>query len=191
MDAPRRVADVVRAFEGAPDEVRAFLPDLPHLMQDRALRHGLAAALAYAFHRLEVAHRRALFLGLVRLHGVGPELARRATENEHLSREHFQRLFREVLRAPLPAEARTLLDVATGVRDDLVHGKQVRPASLRKALMAVTAYACELHGFCVEGEPGLSPFREDVHGLVPPADRRLTNATSRFVLRGMGFEGFA
>ena len=191
MEAPRRITQVERAFDKAPEDVRAFLPDLPRLMQDRELRHGLAAALSYAFHRLEVAHRRALYLGLVRIHGVSPELARSATGNEHLSREHFQRLFHEVLRTPLPADARRQLDVATGVRDDLLHGRDVSAASLRKALLALVGYAVELHAFCTGGEVAMSPFRDDLRGFAPPGDRRLTNATSRFVLRGMGFDSFA
>lgn len=187
MEAPRRVTRVVRAFEAAPEEVRAFLPDLPRLMQDPELRHGLAAALSYGFHRLEVAHRRALYLGLVRIHGVAPELARRASQEEHLGREHLHHLLREVLGAPLPDDARGHLDVATSVRDDLLHGRDVRAASLCKALAALVAYAGALDAYCRDATAGVSPFADDAAAIEAPAGRRLTADTSRYVLRGMGF----
>lgn len=191
MEAPRRIDEVVAAFDAAPTAVRAFLPDLPRLVTDDALQHGLSAAVAYAFHRLEVAHRRALHLGLVRIHGVPAALAREATQREHLSRGHFHRLLHEVMRAPLPAEPRQHYDVAVGVRDDLLHGKDVSDDALRKALLALVGYAIELERFCVESRAGASPFATTPDEQGPRSGQALTNDTARFVLRGMGFAGFA
>lgn len=187
MQSSKWVGDIVRAFDAAPAEVRAFLVDLPRLVADDRLAHGLSAALAYGFHRMEVAHRRALHAGLVRIHGVSPWLARRATQEEHLSREHLHHLLREVLRAPLPDEARGHLDVASSVRDDMLHGRDVSAASLRKALAALVAYAGELDAYCRDATDGVSPFGAEAPDIDQPAERRLTTDTSRYVLRGMGF----
>jgi len=187
MDAPRTIEELVAAFDEAPAAVRAFLPDLPRLVTDDALQHGLSAAVAHAFHRLEVAHRRALYAGLVRIHGIPAVLARQTTQREHLSREHFHDLLREVMGAPLPAAAREHYDVAAGVRDDLLHGKDVSEASLRKALLALMRYAVALDRFCVEGDGGASPFAAGVESVEPAPGKALANDTARFVLRGMGF----
>lgn len=181
------MGDILRAFDAAPAEVRAFLVDLPRLVDDDGLAHGLSAALAWAFHRMEVAHRRALHVGLVRIHGVAPDLARRASQAEHLGREHLHQLLREIMRAPLPDEARRSLDVATSVRDDMLHGKDVSAASLRKALAALVAYAGAFDAFCREATEGVSPFAAETADVEPPPGRRLTADTSRYVLRGMGF----
>lgn len=181
------MGDIVRAFDAAPAEVRAFLVDLPRLVEDERLAHGLSAALAWGFHRMEVAHRRALHVGLVCIHGVAPELARRATREEHLSREHLHHLLREILRAPLPDEARRSLDTAASVRDDMLHGRDVSADSLRKALAALVAYAGAFDAFCREATEGVSPFAAEPADVEPPDGRRLTTDTSRYVLRGMGF----
>lgn len=187
MQARRRAGELVRAFDAAPAEVRAFLVDLPRLVEADALAHGLSAALAWGFHRMEVAHRRTLHVGLVRIHGVAPELARRACQEEHLGREHLHHLLREVMRAPLPDDARRHLDVATSVRDDLLHGRDVSAASLNKALAALVAYAGALDAYCRDATEGVSPFGADPAAIEAPPGRQLTADTSRYVLRGMGF----
>lgn len=146
----------------------------------------LPAALAYEFHLIELAHHRLLYGALCRSHGADVDLAWDAVSNQHMTREKFLDLFSAVMGKPLRKEIRQYAMIAEEIRDRMIHGKEVRITELWTAIRSLTNYAIEMNEHCKD-VAGFEPFG-DMRGVVgKKGGQPLNKATTRWLLKGMGF----
>jgi hypothetical protein len=167
-------------FDNAPSDVREYLSDLPGLLE----QYPLDVALAYVFSRVELAHNMALYCGVVKLHHANIEVARPAIDASHMTRDGFHKKYETVFGRPLPSDTQQLLEDAETIRDEVMHGKRPLEREKRQAIKKVIDYASHFND-AVHSAGKLRPFGklQGFHGR----GTRLSKATTRWMLRGMGF----
>ena len=77
------------------------------------------------FLRTEKAQNRALYCGVVKLHGADSVVADAAVTSQYLTRDSFLALFKNVFGHPLSAATAAKIKDAEKIRDRVVHGKSV------------------------------------------------------------------
>jgi hypothetical protein len=162
-----------------PNHIRWHFPDLSTLLESEL---PLEIALAYTFLKLEQAWNRALYGGLVRVHKADATFARRILDMQHLTRDGFQVLFRNVF-GKEPAGQKDI-ERAEKIRDRVIHGKKVEAASLREAIGDALDYSHALHDQ-IFNLAGFTPFG-DMRGFATKVTT-LDRSTTKWVLKGMGF----
>lgn len=183
MATPGTWNDVVKRYDAAPKDVRDYFDALPSLIEN----YTLDIPLAYQFSCVELAHTMALYCGVVKLHKVDATLARKAVESQHITRQHFSELFETIYGKKVEGSIAKKLNKASAIRDKVLHGKAVTPKELRNAIVDVVDYATEFNDF-VQVISGLRPFGK-IKGFKGRA-KPLEKSTSRWVLRGVSFNGF-
>ena len=180
MTIPANRRQVEQHFNNAPAEVREYFSDLPGLLE----HFPLDVALAYVFSRVELAHNMALYCGVVKIHKANKDVAEAAIDATHITREDFVEMIRTVFNRDLPTATRSLLKEAEEVRDRVMHGKRTLDREKRKAIAKVIDYAAKFNETVYAGA-GFRPFGNlrGFHGR----GESLSKATSRWVLKGMGF----
>lgn len=183
MATPASWKSVVAHYNKAPPEVQSYFDAIPGLVKD----YSWEVCLSYQFGRVELAHNMTLYCGVVKLHKVESTLARKAVEAHHITREHFKELFETIFDKRLRPGITKKLDDASKARDKVLHGKSTTPAELRKAVVDVLDYASDFNSF-VDKNAGFMPFGplKGFKGRAKPLEK----STSRWVLRGVGFNGF-
>lgn len=181
MAIPASRRGLQRRFESAPQKVKEHLKDLPALL----LELPLEVALAYVFARVELAHNNALYCGVVKIHKANREIARSAVDAHHMTRQEFHARFETVFGRALPEAVLQRLETAEGVRDKVMHGKRTLEREKREAIGSVISYAEGFNEF-VGGLAGFRPFG-DLRGF-KGRGKSLPKATTRWVLKGMGFD---
>jgi len=142
-------------------------------------------ALAYVFSKLELAHNMALYCGITKLHRADSGLARRAVQGHHMTRKDFREKYTVIYDKAMPESTSGLLLQAEAVRDRVLHGKKATNDQMRNAIAHVLAYACELNDL-TQAQGGPKPFG-DLRGFKGPS-QSLEKSTTRWMLRGMGFD---
>ena len=104
--------------------------------------------------------------------------------HQHLTREGFKEIFKNVFGAELNKASRVKLEEAEKVRDKVIHGKTVPDNELREAIADVLEYA-ELLNEEVYLISGFKPFAS-MKGFKGRADS-LDNRTTKWIMRGLGF----
>lgn len=172
---------LLKCYSNKSKQVQGHFEHLPKLVNDDL---PYEIAIAYCFLKVEQAQNRALYGGVVKVHRCDSEFARRLMNFQHLTREGFRELFKNVFgRALKDATAEKILD-AEKVRDKVIHGKSVNASELRGAIADVLDYA--------------EDFDSEVHAIAefhPLGDMRgfkgragaLDKRTSKWVMRGLGF----
>ncbi len=171
---------LIQKFNDAPTQVREHFSNLPGLLED----FPLDVALAYIFYRVELAHNMALYCGVVKIHKANKEIANPAIDANHITREDFLKMFKIVFDRDLPTTTSNLLKNAEQVRDRVMHGKRTSDPEKREAIVKVIQYATEFNE-AVYAAAQFRPFGNlrGFHGR----GESLTKATTRWVLKGMGF----
>jgi hypothetical protein len=172
---------ILRAFEASPDNVQWYFDQLPYLLKDD---YSYEVSLAYSFLRTEKAQNMALYCGAVKLHRASSELAARAVNAQHLTREGFLTLYQNVFGKALPKEIRSSIELAEKIRDRVVHGKKVTDPEMREAHIDVLKYAKEVNDE-IQRVAGFQPFG-NMRGFKGRA-QGLDNKTTRWLLKGLGF----
>jgi len=180
MPAPSYKA-ILHHYKAKAEGVRVYFEELPHLLNDD---YTYEVSLAYLFLRTERAQNKALYCGAVKLHRVSAEVATRAIDTQHLTRDGFLGLYTNVFGEELPKVVRDKIKVAERIRDRVVHGKTVSDAEMREAHVDVLDYAEALNAELLR-VGGFEPFG-DLRGFKGRAGA-LDNATSRWLLKGLGF----
>ena len=144
----------------------------------------LDVCLAYLFFRVEIAHRDTLYCGVVKLHHAEATMARRIIQNQHLTRESFKERFEALFGQPLTESIAARIKDAETIRDKVMHGSEPTEPMMRQAIVDVLDYAREYNAF-VRSIASFPPFG-DLRGFHGRGDR-LTPATTRLVLKGLGF----
>lgn len=171
---------VLKRYQESTPEVQWYFSQIPLLLP----AFPYEVTLAYLFLRTEKAHNRALYCGVVKLHRAHTEIADRAVNTHHLTRDGFLDLYKNVFGHALsPATVAKIKD-AEKIRDRVIHGKDVTDQDLRQALVDVIVYA-EALNTDVHAMAGFKPFG-DLRGFKGRAEP-LDKSTTRWLLKGIGF----
>ena len=181
MPAAKTKKSVIKVFESASKNVRDYFPHLQSLIEN----YPLDVALSYVFSQVELAHNMTLYCGAVKLHRCETSLARAAVNTHHMTRKGFKEKFSVVIGKQIPEKISKGLENAEEVRDQVMHGKNPTVARMRDAVADVIKYADSLNEFVFECG-GFRPFGalKGFKGRAKPLDK----STTRWVLKGMGFE---
>ena len=170
---------VLNRYMVTPDPVRDYFVHLPSLLE----QYPLDVSISYLFGRVELVQNNALYCGLVKLHLVDTVLASIAIDGHPLFRDDYHTFYWAIYgKKPKPKTFRKLED-AENVRDRILHGKQVDPKDMRRAILDVLEFA-EKFNSDVNDIAGFLPFG-DLRGFKGRA-LALDKSTSRWVLRGIG-----
>ncbi len=179
MSAPT-YKSVIRLLKSKPPQFQGYFDPLPSLIAN----YPWEVSIAYVFSRIEKAHHRALYCGVVKLHAAHKEIAWSMLESKHFTREGFQERFNVVFSGPMPAALVTKIKGAEAARDRVLHGKNVRDDEMRNAIVDALEYAHGLDNHLLD-TAGFQPFG-DLRGFKGRA-QPLEKETTKWLLRGMGF----
>jgi hypothetical protein len=171
---------VVDKFNSCPEEIRAYLSDLPRLLDG----FPLDVAISYLFAQIERAHNATLCSGAVKIHRANRNIARAAVGAHHITREGFQKQFETVFGRPIPDEVKQELEAAEIVRDKILNGQPTQEKEKRETIGHVLDYA-QAFNRLVNSLAKFKPFgdQKGSNGCAESLDR----STTRWMLKGMGF----
>jgi hypothetical protein len=161
--------------------VKAYFEHLPKLVGD-GLPYEIA--IAYVFLKIEQAQNRALYGGIVKIHRGNAEFVGRLMNFQHLTRDGFKNIYKNVFGNSLKEETVNKLKEAEKARDKVIHGKTVTDNELREAIADVLEYA-ERFNIEVNTVAGFKPFA-DMRGLKGRAGS-LDKRTTKWLMKGLGF----
>ena len=179
-DVPGSYRSVINRLLDAPDDVKWFFEPLEELL---IKRFPWEVSLSYAFSRVEKAHIMTLYCGVVKLHRVESELAKKAVDNFENRHEEFRNLYQNIFGSAINAALINTLDRARRVRNRALHGHDPSSRDFRKAITAIIEYAAGFNQQCHE-IAGFRPFGR-LQGF-KGAGKSLDNSTSRWLLKGIG-----
>jgi hypothetical protein len=180
MKASATYKGVIRRLKSSSPGIQRYFEELPRLLAN----FPLDVSLAYVFLRIERAQNRSLYCGVLKLHRAHAEVAERAVNAQHLTRDGFATLYANVFDREMGSATASKIKGAEKIRDRVVHGKSVKDADLRHALLEAIEYAEALNAE-LKALAGFEPFG-DLRGF---KGRRapLEKATTRWLLKGLGF----
>ncbi len=185
MILPKTKKGLLAFYNSMPREVQAFFADVPHLVSGG---FSLDVSLAYIFFRLEKGQRLALFCGARKLHKTESSLTWKAIDSHELTRNGFRELFRTIFGYDLSEQASGDIKRAEAIRDDLMHGRDVSEAKKREAIALALDYARAMNNLVANTKKsGFKPYSSDLRGFVGRL-ASLDKATTRWILKGMGFK---
>lgn len=170
---------VIRCFDDAPDNVKAYFPDFVKLVE----KYEWGVPVSYLFTRVEQAKRMAIYCGIVKLHECESALTRKLVSEDHMARGRFKSLFHTVYGRKIPDELIAKLEKGEKIRDKIAHGMDWTAKEAREGLCSTIEFAGEFNTF-VNKHAGFEPFGslQGFKGRAQP----LSTATTHWVLRGMG-----
>ncbi len=171
---------LLKIYETLPEEVKRHFAHVPRLIEE----FPYEVALAYSFLKIEQAQNRALYGGVVKVHRGESEFVRRVMNFQHLTRDGFKEIYKNVFGAALTKGTAAKLDTAEKIRDRVIHGKSVNENEMREAIADCLEYACLLNAE-ISGCAGFKPFG-DMRGFKGRADS-LDKRTTKWLMRGLGF----
>jgi hypothetical protein len=182
MTVPGTWRGVVNQYNRCPEEVKWYFAYFPKLAKE----FPWDVSISYMFGLVELAHNMTLYCGVVKLHKVNAQLARAAIDKHHMARESFRSLFKAVFGKALKKATTDKIDEPQKIRNRILHGKSVKELEKRKAVVDILAYAGAFNEE-VYSLAGFRPFGplSGFKGRVGALDK----STSRWILKGIGFEG--
>ena len=171
---------ILKHYAAAPTEIQDYFEHVPALVQS----FPYEVCIAYMFSRVERAQNMTLYCGVVKLHAAHTSVAQSVIQKQHITRDSFLDLFATVLGKPITPAIKAHLKFAEKTRDQVVHGKNVPDADLRKAIVEIIDYAKSFNTF-VDGIAGFKPFGDlrGFKGRATPLEKK----TTRWLLKGLGF----
>lgn len=171
---------VIAEYNGFDEEIKKYFSFLPPLAKE----YPWKITLGYMFTNMEIAHNMMIYCGLVKLHKVSPKLANIAVNQEHISVGKFYELTIKIFQKPFSKELLALKKQIEKVRNKIVHGKEIKDEEMRKTVLDVLVYSKRINDY-VYDVGSFKPFASLIgyKGGV----RTLDDATSRWILKGMGF----
>jgi len=176
----QRRRTVMEKFDSCPEEIQAYLSDLPGLLDG----FPLDVSIGYLFTQIERAHNATLYQGAVKVHKANRNVARAAVGTQHMTREGFQEQFETVFGQPIPEEVAQELEEAETVRDRILNGQHTQEKEKREAIDHILNYAQAFNRF-VNRLARFKPFGE--HMGSNGCNESLNKSTTRWMLKGMGF----
>jgi hypothetical protein len=148
---------------------------------------SLRVLLAYVFFELERGQSLTLYLGARKIQRTDADLTWKALNNQHITRETFLKFFNTIYSFDLPQTVIEIIKPAEKTRDKLMHGKDVAEAEVRGAIARVIQYSKAINDLMDSKNIHFHPFSADLRGFAGRCES-LEKATSRWILKGMGFE---
>ena len=183
MSAPITWRGMVGEYNKLPEDVKQYFKHFPNLSEN----FPWDVVIAYLFSQVELAQNMTIYCGVVKCHRVDAEIAKTAVNNQHMTRQGFKDLYKSIFGKGIPKEIASKLGHAEDIRDKILHGKSVTEADKRKAVYDLLNYACEFNNNLQE-IAGFKPFGS-LQGF-KGRGQSLDKATSRWVVKGMGFSEF-
>lgn len=171
---------LIKIYDQLPSEVQEYFEHIPKLVNE----FPYDVSIAYSFLKIEQAQNRTLYGGVVKLHRGEAKFVRRVMNFQHLTRDGFREIYKNVFGEPLSRATTENLKEAEKVRDRVIHGKTVPDAELREAIADCLQYGVLLNSD-VESEAGFKPFGS-MRGFKGRADS-LDARTTKWLMRGLGF----
>lgn len=171
---------LLKIHKALPTEVQAHFSHVPKLIEG----FPYEVALAYSFLKIEQAQNRALYGGVVKVHRGDAEFVRRVMNFQHLTREGFKDIYKNVFGVALTKATAAKLETAEKIRDRVIHGKAVDDNEMREAIADCLEYAC-LFNADVSTCAAFKPLG-DMRGFKGRADS-LDKRTTKWLMRGLGF----
>lgn len=181
MPIPATRIGVKGHYDARPNAVQEYFEHIPGLL---IAAFPLDVCIAYAFGQIELAHNMTLYCGVMKKHKAERTVARAVIDAHHMTRTEFQERFEVVFGAPLSPPVLDPLVQAEAIRDKIMHGKRTLEREKREALYHILTYA-ELFNDELQTVAGFRPFGS-LKGFKGRA-KSLDRATTRWVLKGMGF----
>jgi hypothetical protein len=183
MTTPGSWRGMANEYHKLPDEIQRYYEHFPSLCES----YPWDVVIAYLFSRVELAQNMTIYCGVVKCHRVDSEIAKKAVNNQHMTRQGFKDLYKSIFGKAIPSAIASKLDHAEDTRDKILHGKPVSEADKRKAVYDLILYAKEFNDK-LQDLAGFKPF-DSLQGYKGRA-QSLDKATSRWVVKGMGFTEF-
>lgn len=184
MAAPATWRGVINGYYNPCEkDLKEYFYHLPSLAQN----YPWDVSISYLFSRVELAHNMTIYCSVVKLHRVDSELAKIAVNKQHMTREGFRELFKSITGKSVRKDALNLIKEAEEIRDQILHGKSVTEEQKRKAVCDIIEYAKKFNDE-VSSICGFKPFGS-LTGFKGRAES-LDKSTSRWVLKGIGFDQF-
>ena len=181
MSVPKNYKQILKKYSSSPKKVRDYFSYLPDLINNNM---PLDVSIGYLFSQIEIARKMTLYCGIAKRHRVNIDLAWVAVHEAEITRNGFRELYKTIFEKDIPKHITSKVDNVEKVRDDVAQGKRVPDESKREAIVAILQYA-ELFNGEVGKVAGFEPFG-DLRGFKGRA-KPLDKSTSRWVLKGMGF----
>jgi len=174
---------VINYYNNCSDEVKKYFKHLSSLIQN----YPLDVTISYLFSRVELAHNTTIYCAAVKLHRVDWALATEAINKQYITRKSFEDFCNAILGKNIKQDTITKIREAEEIRDKIMHGKIVSEENKRKAIIDVLNYA-ENFNSEVNAIAGFRPFGplQGFKGRIKSLDK----STSRWILKGMGFNAF-
>ena len=181
MITPANYKQVKRLHSALAPTIQRYVEHFPKLITADL---PFEVAVAYLFQRVERAHRKALYCGIVKTHAANSELTDKIIQREYLTRESFDRLFLTIFKAPIPDPIKKLLTDAEEIRDIAMHGRETDDPALRKAIKDVLEYLEQFNAH-MKATAGFEPCG-DLRGFKGRLEN-LDAETTKWILKGLGF----
>ena len=172
---------IIHKYDRCSNGVKWYYDQLPSLLK---AGYSYEVSLAYMFLRTERAQNTALYCGSVKLHRANTEVAERTVNAQHITRDGFLLLYKNVFGKELPKPINRNLKIAERIRDKVVHGKKVTDPEMRDAHVDVLEYAEAMNAELRE-VAGFEPFGK-LQGF-KGRGQSLDKNTTRWLLKGIGF----
>ena len=180
MSAPTNYLQLVDRFKSAPAGIQEYFPDFVSLVEG----YSWDVSVAYFFSLVESIKHRTIYSGIVRLHGTDATITGNAVDNHYMSRTDFWKLIVIVFGTTPPAALKAKLEKAEKIRDKIAHGKNRTDREIRESLSLAIEFCEEFNEF-IYSQAGFRPIG-DLRGF-KGRQAALSKATTRWVLKGMGF----
>jgi hypothetical protein len=165
-------------------DVQGYFSDLPALADSR---FGSDVILAYAFLRLEQGQYQTLYCAARKLHKTETDLTKRALDRQHMTRGSYLEFFNTILGFPVDKDVQGIIEAAEQIRDRVIHGKRVSEVEKLEAISRVLHYSDRMNELiAVHKKLRFRPFSRNIRGFSGRL-RSLDKATTRWILKGMGF----
>ncbi|MFA5264803.1 MAG: hypothetical protein WC378_13350 [Opitutaceae bacterium] len=179
MSIPQNYKQVAGLYDNLKPTLQKYLEHYPKLV---SVDLPFEVVIAYLFQRLERAHRRALYGGIIKIHSANAELTDAIISKAFLTRAEFDDLFERIFKKRLSKMAVALREDAEAIRDKSMHGGEVDEPPLRKAVKDILEYY-EAFNSEVFAEAGFEPCG-DMRGITG-ASAKLEKDTTKWLLKGL------
>ena len=171
---------LLKRFHEHDEEVVSYFDPCAELL---ASEYRYQVVISYMFSRIEIAHREALYFGVVKLHNVDRKLASMAIDKYDLTRKDFRAKLEQIYGYHIPQELREKIESAESVRDRILHGKKIKKGEMAHAVLDTMDYFDGLNTLLYEkSEIWIAGDRTGFKGRGASHNA----ATSNWILRGMG-----
>lgn len=178
MTVPKTYKSIIERFKQAPEEIQEYFTPSIDLIE----KYPWQVSLAYMFSCLETAQNMALYCGVVKIHKAHSEVAWKAINSLHITRQGYRDIYKTVFGKSLKKEIIEKIVEAEKIRDNVMHGKDVTQEEMRTAVLRIIEYS-ELYNDYTYKLAGFKPFG-NLKGFKGRAEP-LNKSTTMWILKGM------